>query len=86
LDVIRDVGPGGHFLSHKHTLKHLSSEHWIPKLIDRKRYETWKREGAKDLLTRAREALKKILHEHKPEPLPDDVLKEIKELAAVRKD
>ncbi|MEM4474123.1 MAG: trimethylamine methyltransferase family protein [Candidatus Bathyarchaeia archaeon] len=79
-DVIRDVGPGGHFLSHKHTLKHLPSEHWTPKLIDRKRYEAWKRGDAKDMLTRAREKLKKILEEHEPEPLPDDVLKDIKSL------
>ena len=79
-DVIRDVGPGGHFLSHKHTLKHVSSEHWLPQLIDRRKYNAWRKEGAKDLLTRAREKLKKILSEHEPEPLPSDVLKDIKEL------
>jgi trimethylamine--corrinoid protein Co-methyltransferase len=78
-DVIRDVGPGGHFLSHKHTLKHVSSEHWLPQLIDRRRYDVWKKGGAKDLLTRAREKLKKILSEHQPEPLPSDVLKDVKE-------
>ena len=77
LDVINDVGSGGHYLSQKHTLKFLSEEHWFPSLIDRRRYEFWKADGAKDMLTRAREKLLKILGKHEPEPLPKDVLKEI---------
>ena len=77
LDVMDEVGPGGHYLSHKHTLKLLSEEHWFPNLIDRKRYERWKAEGSKDMLTRARERVLKILREHEPEPLPKDVLKEL---------
>jgi trimethylamine--corrinoid protein Co-methyltransferase len=80
LDVIREVGPGGHFLSHKHTLKHFSSEHWLPQLIDRKRYDAWKKEGAKDMLMRSREKLKKILSEHEPEHLSNDILRDIKNL------
>ncbi|MEM2422655.1 MAG: trimethylamine methyltransferase family protein, partial [Candidatus Bathyarchaeia archaeon] len=77
LDVINNVGPGGHFLSHKHTLKLFSKEHWIPSLIDRKRYESWKVEGAKDMITRAREKLQRILKEHEPEPLPKEVKQEL---------
>jgi trimethylamine--corrinoid protein Co-methyltransferase len=80
LDVIGEVGSGGHYLSHKHTLKHLSEEHWFPNLIDRKRYERWKAEGAKDMLTRAREKLLTILSEHEPEPLPKDILKEVESI------
>ncbi|MBS7657761.1 MAG: trimethylamine methyltransferase family protein [Candidatus Bathyarchaeia archaeon] len=77
LDVINNVGPGGHFLSHKHTLKLFSKEHWIPRLIDRKRYESWRVEGAKDMITRAREKLQRILKEHEPEPLPKEVKQEL---------
>lgn len=80
LDVIDAVGAGGHFLSQKHTLKFLSEEHWFPRLIDRRRYASWKADGAKDMLTRAREKLLKILSEYEPEPLPRDVLSEIKEI------
>ncbi|MBS7655922.1 trimethylamine methyltransferase family protein [Candidatus Bathyarchaeota archaeon] len=73
LDVINAVGPGGHYLSHKHTLKFLLEEHWMPSLIDRRRYEFWKAENAKDMLTRAREKLQKILKEHESEPLPEEI-------------
>lgn len=73
LDVINDIGPGGHYLAHKQTLRFVSEEHWFPSLIDRRRYEPWKADGAKDMLTRAREKLQKILREHETEPLPEEV-------------
>ena len=41
LDVIREVGPAGEFLSHEHTYKHLRSTQWRPKLICRSGYEEW---------------------------------------------
>ncbi|UCH02123.1 MAG: trimethylamine methyltransferase family protein [Candidatus Bathyarchaeota archaeon] len=77
LDVINDVGPGGHYLSHQHTLKLITEEHWFPNLIDRSRYGAWKAKGKKDLLTKAREKLHNILREHEPEPLSNDVLKQV---------
>jgi trimethylamine--corrinoid protein Co-methyltransferase len=78
LDVINDVGPGGHYLSHHHTLKLISEEHWFPTLIDRSRYRTWSVKGKKDMLTTVREKLQNILKEHEPEPLSNDLLKQIK--------
>ncbi|NIM45683.1 MAG: trimethylamine methyltransferase, partial [Nitrososphaeria archaeon] len=30
LDVIRRVGPGGHYLAERHTLNHFLEEHWVP--------------------------------------------------------
>lgn len=79
-EVIGEVGPGGHYLANKHTMKHIITEHWSPTLIDRKRYERWKIDGAKDMLTRAREKVIKILNEHEPEQLSKDVLKELKSI------
>jgi trimethylamine--corrinoid protein Co-methyltransferase len=49
-------------------------EHWVPRLIDRSRFETWTEHGAKDLTKRAREKALTILKEHRPEPLPRDIL------------
>ena len=77
LNVINDVGPGGHYLAHKHTLKLFSEEHWLPSLIDRRRYEPWKADGEKDMVTRAREKLQRILREHEPEPLPKEIKQEL---------
>lgn len=73
VDVIRDAGPGGHFLSKKHTLEHID-EHWMPKLIDRNTYEAWKKSGSRDMVIKARETVAKLLKEHNPEPLPKNII------------
>jgi len=75
-DIINQVGPGGQYLSQKHTIKHLD-EHWKPSLMDRTRFETWMEKGGKDLAKRAREKALQILKEYQPEPLPKAVLHEI---------
>ena len=67
LDAIRDVGPGGTFFAHRHTLKHMH-ERWQPMLMDRRPYTAWEqtRDGAREwAAARARE----ILASHRPEPL-----------------
>jgi len=77
LDVISKVGPGGHFLTQKHTIDYLRKEHWIPTLLDRQMRESWVKSGSKDLLERAREKTKEILSNHKPNPLSKDIEKEL---------
>jgi trimethylamine--corrinoid protein Co-methyltransferase len=75
LDVIDKVGPGGHFLGERHTLKHFR-ERWMPRL-DVDSLETWEKEGIKSLGELAHEKVKEILATHKPTPLPEDVDREI---------
>ncbi|MCW4031945.1 MAG: trimethylamine methyltransferase family protein [Candidatus Bathyarchaeota archaeon] len=77
LDVISKVGPGGHFLTQKHTIDYLRKEHWIPSLLDRQMRESWVKNGSKDLLERAREKTKEILSNHNPNPLSKDIEKEL---------
>jgi trimethylamine--corrinoid protein Co-methyltransferase len=79
IDVIKNVGPHGHFFSQKHTLKHLR-ELYTAQLFDKSKLETWVRRGRKDIGERAREAVEKILAEHKPTPLPSDVKRKIEEI------
>ena len=67
LDAIREVGPGGTFLLHDHTLRHMR-ELWVNSLLDRRPYSEWekKKDGARTwALSRAR----KILETHNPAPL-----------------
>jgi trimethylamine--corrinoid protein Co-methyltransferase len=73
VDVIRAVGPEGHFMSQKHTLKHLETELFFPKLFDKTSEVSWAKAGKKDLRDIAKEKAKKILKEHFPEPLSKDV-------------
>jgi len=81
--IIHQVGPGGQYLGQKHTLKHLD-EHWMPRLMDRSRFETWTEHGAKDLAKRAREKALSILKEHRPEPLSKDVLAQLTKIVRDR--
>jgi len=63
-DVIRHVGPAGHFLSQEHTSRHFSTEHFIPKIFDRKARDAWEKSGSRDVITNARDRSKKLLIEH----------------------
>jgi len=80
LDVIRKVGPGGHYMTQKHTVDHIK-DHWIPKISDRKAYDAWLKAGSKDIATVAKEKVREILATHKPEPIPKDIRKEISQIA-----
>ncbi|MCS7104386.1 MAG: trimethylamine methyltransferase family protein [Thermofilaceae archaeon] len=75
LEVIEDVGPGGHYLNKIHTVKHVREEHYIPKLFTRLRWEAWL--SAKGMLEQAREKVERILKEHEPEPLDPSVEREL---------
>jgi trimethylamine--corrinoid protein Co-methyltransferase len=76
LEVIHAVGPGGDFLTDKHTLKHFR-ELWQPTLFSRQRIEDWIAQGSKRLGQRLQERTVAILEGHQPEPLPDSVREEI---------
>lgn len=77
-DLMSKVGPGGHFLSEKHTLKWFQTEEFMPSLvIDKISKPKWESMGAKDTLKRAKEQVDKILAEHHPKPLSQDVEKKL---------
>jgi trimethylamine--corrinoid protein Co-methyltransferase len=76
LEVIHQVGPGGDFLAHDHTLEHWQ-ELWVPKLFNRQRLDAWEAQGAKDINVRLREKTVALMAGHKTKPLPDSVESEI---------
>lgn len=76
LDVIHEVGPGGQFLSHNHTMNHWR-ELWLPTLFERRRLEPWLEKGGKDMRTRIREATVALLDDHQSLPLPTRVEAEL---------
>lgn len=73
IDLIRNVGPGGTFLGQLHTLKFMSQEIFIPKILDRTDHVTWQKHGSKDIGVVAKERAIQILKDHHPQPLPTDV-------------
>lgn len=77
-DLIKKVGPGGHFLSEKHTLKWFQIEEYLPSsVIDKTSKPRWECSEAKDALSRAKAYVDKILKEHHPKPLLPDIEKEL---------
>ena len=77
LEVIEQVGPGGTFMDQEHTARHFRKELWFPKLLDRQFYDAWMDAGAKTMRQRCREEKERLLEQHQPEPLREDVDKEL---------
>lgn len=73
LDVIDQVGPGGHFLAEKHTVRHCR-ENWRPTLFDHNNREGWEAAGGQDLGQRASRRVNNILSNHRPVPLDEAVI------------
>jgi trimethylamine--corrinoid protein Co-methyltransferase len=62
LEVIESVGPGGNFMTHPHTLKHMRTEYFNGNgVTDRKSRNKWEQDGGHDARERARRIVRKIL-------------------------
>jgi trimethylamine--corrinoid protein Co-methyltransferase len=77
LDVIQNVGPGGHYLNQKHT-RQAMRDIWLPALT--KPPPRMDGQPAPDIRERARATFERIFTEHKPEPLPTDMQLELKNI------
>ena len=82
LDVVADVGPGGHFLKAKQTRQHMcSGELYMPQLMLREPYDAWSI-AKRGELERAVAAVEEILAGHRPKPLPAGAAERIDEVIA----
>jgi len=79
LEVINCVGPCGNYLQEDHTLKHFR-DIWYPNLFERMDYEKWMSEGGRSFEERLT-ASTKVALEHKPSPLPFEIVKEMDKIA-----
>ncbi len=77
-DVMKKVGPGGNFMSEKHTVRYMRKEFFYPCLADRNNRDAWEAMGARDACRRARKEARRILATHKPLPVADEAVKEIR--------
>jgi trimethylamine--corrinoid protein Co-methyltransferase len=62
-DLIKEVGPGGNFVTAKHTRRFMRGEHYQPLLSDRDSRDDWQARGGKQTWERAAETVKRILAE-----------------------
>ena len=70
-DVIGDVGPGGTFLTHPHTLKHFR-EVCYASLFYRGGARQWVPDEFLPFEDRVRAATRQLMSTHEPQPLPDE--------------
>ena len=77
--LIKTIAPTcGHYMGEKHTLGHIASERYVPKISDKRTRGDWEKAGSKDLATVARERARQILATHQAyPPLPKDIEKEL---------
>jgi len=76
-ELILKVGPGGQFLSQRHTLAHIPTEQWRPSLLDRNSRVQWEKLGRPDMVEAATARTKKLLAEHQPQPLDPEIARGI---------
>ena len=80
LDLIKQVGPGGNFVSAKHTRRFMRSEHYQPTLSDRNSRKEWEADGKKTTWEKAAETVQGIMCDdayHLPTEIRNGVLSEI---------
>ena len=83
LDAIQRVAagnPGSMFLTDDHTFEHFMQAQFLPKLIDRSRYDAWEESGHTDLYQRCNAETRRILSEHQVEAKPKEVIRGIGEV------
>ncbi len=80
LEAIKAVGPGGNFLTQKHTRAHMR-EIFVPEYLDRRPYNVWeeKKDGPRDW---AREKARKLVETHHPDPLDPAIAREFERIIA----
>ncbi len=80
LDVMKKVGPGGHYLQQKHTMDHFRDIKYS-EIFEREVLGKWESSGSKKFEQRLQEVtLEKM--KHRPKPLSEDVVKELDRMQA----
>jgi trimethylamine---corrinoid protein Co-methyltransferase len=78
LDVIAEVGPGGMFMVHEHTVSHMRTISVNPRISDRDQREVWEARHSLDSQDRAMQRVREILSKHNPVTFPDEVEQRIR--------
>lgn len=75
-DVIKEVGPGGHYLGTRHTLENMRQQ-WMPRMFDRDSWEGWDASGRPGPKEAAAERMRSVLESHEPPPMEEAMEMEI---------
>jgi trimethylamine--corrinoid protein Co-methyltransferase len=75
LSAVEDIGPGGHYLGHPHTLEKFASAFFMPEMFDNNSIEQWAAEGSVEINERALRRARDLLSEYE-EPKLDEAVNE----------
>ena len=84
LSAVTDVGPGGHYLGHPHTLEHFQKAFFMPEMFDNNSIEQWQAEGAIEINERALKKAGMMLNEYEEPKLDESVNEALLEYIARR--
>jgi len=73
-DDIKEVGPGGNFLTTESTLKYMGSEYFEDKLYDTTDWDKWIQNGSPDARDRAKDIAREILEQEDEKLVDEDLL------------
>ena len=73
LKAVSDIGPGGHYLGHPHTLENFQRAFFMPEMFDNNSIEQWQAEGGIEITERALTRAKALLKEYEEPKLAADV-------------
>ena len=85
VELIREVGPGGEYLTHEHTFRNFRREFFQPTLADRGNFSNWVKSGAIDIERRANAKWKEILADYTEPELPADVERDLRKFVDQKK-
>ena len=84
LAAVRDVGPGGHYLGHKHTREKFESAFFMPEMFDNNSIEQWIAEGSHEITARALTRAKELLAAYEEPKLDGAVDEQLRDYIARR--
>ena len=84
LAAVRDIGPGGHYLGHPHTLEKFQSAFFMPQLFDNNSYEQWAAEGSQSITERSLQQARRLLAEYEEPTLDPSIDEALRDYIARR--
>lgn len=77
LQAVRDVGPGGHYLGHPHTLENFQRAFFMPEMFDNNSIEQWQAEGGVEINARALKRCRDLLKDYEEPALDPSINDEL---------
>lgn len=84
LAAVRDIGPGGHYLGHAHTIDNFQRAFFMPRLFDNNSFEQWAAEGELDTTARALTKVRQLLDAYEEPSLDPGIDEALRDYIARR--